>query len=271
MIVDKNLMPIGKFSKSCRLSIKALRHYDQEGLLKPAFVDQQTGYRYYSQHQASEAIMIAMLRSLDISIPRVRVILESDKAQLKEILNCEQQRMETELARQRQALHSIQRIAQAGELNPYEIAIRQEPDYTVCQRSGKTTTEGMIKDSADLIYSLFDELHKADRSYEHPVMCINEDPDKNEQIVVHACVGVNSPTPKLKHAKITTIAGGPVAWLSHRGSYHELGIAYHSLFAWAQERGHEQRAPMREIYLNDPADTPEEQLITEVMLPICAD
>jgi len=268
MIADKNLMPIGKFSKSCRLSIKALRHYDREGLLKPAFIDQQTGYRYYSRHQAPEAIMIAMLRSLDISIPLVRVILESDKAQLKEILNREQQRIETELERQQQALHSIQRIAQAGELNPYEIAIRQEPDYTVCQRSCKTTTECMIEDSANLIYTLFDELKEAGRTYEHPVMCINEDPDNNEQIVVHACVGVSSPIPQLKHTEITTISGGPVVWLSHLGSYQELGIAYHSLFAWAQERGHEQRSAMREIYLNDPADTPEEQLMTEVMLPI---
>jgi len=268
LLTNKNLMPIGKFSKSCRLSIKALRHYDREGLLKPAVIDPQSSYRYYSHEQAPKAIMIAMLRSLDISIPQIRVIMESDKTQLQNILNGEQQRMEMELTRRRQALNSIQRIAQAGELNPYNITIRHEPDYTICQKSCQTTTENMIKDSTHLIYLLLEELEKAERTYEHPVMCINENPDKNEQISVHACVGMRKPYPQLKKSKITIITGGPTAWLQHRGSYQELGIAYHSLFAWTQERGHEQRAAMREIYLNDPADTPEEELITEVLLPI---
>jgi hypothetical protein len=37
--MGETLMPIGRFSKSCRLSIKALRHYDEQGLLRPAHVD----------------------------------------------------------------------------------------------------------------------------------------------------------------------------------------------------------------------------------------
>jgi len=267
-MLKNNLMPIGKFSKSCRLSIKALRHYDREELLKPSFIDPQTGYRYYSHQQAPKAIMIAMLRSLNITIPHIRKMLDSDKNQLQKILNREQQRMEMELSRQRQALNSIQRIAQAGELNPYEIAIRHEPNFTVCQKSCDTTTESMIKDSANLIYEIFSELEQTERTYEHPVMCINEDPDKMDKITVHACVGIYEPFPTLPQAKIISIEGGPMAWLLHRGSYHELGIAYHSLFAWVQERGHEQRAAMREIYLNDPRDTEEDELMTEVMLPV---
>ncbi len=265
---NKDLMPIGRFSKSCRLSIKTLRYYDKEGLLNPAFVDQQTGYRYYSHAQAQKAIMIAMLRSLDISLSQVRTMLECDKVQLKTLLNREQQRIEVELARQQQALQSIKRIAQAGELIPYDIAIRHEPDYAVCQRSCKTTMECMIEDSANLIYALFDELQTMGRTYEHPVMCIYEDPDSSGQIIMHACVGVSKPFPQLNLADITSIDGGSAAWLTHHGSYLELGIAYHSLFAWAQQRGYEPRAAMREIYLNDPANTPDEQLITEVILPI---
>ena len=271
MPVDKNLMPIGRFSKSCRLSIKALRHYDQEGLLMPAYVDQQTGYRYYARQQASEDIMIGMLRSLEIPISKIRVILNGDKTLLKKLLSEEQIRVEKELFRQQKVLHSIQRIARAGDLSPYHIAIRHEPDYWVCQRSCKTIVESMIADSTQLIYALFETLHEAGHSIEHPVMCINEDPDRHEQIVVHACVGVGSPAPKLKDEEITTVSGGPMAWLSHQGSYQELGVAYHALFAWAQERGHDQRAAMREIYLNDPAETPEDELITEVMLPISID
>ena len=38
---------IGDFSKMSKTTIKALRYYEREGLLKPAFIDQDTSYRYY--------------------------------------------------------------------------------------------------------------------------------------------------------------------------------------------------------------------------------
>jgi len=85
---------------------------------------------------------------------------------------------------------------------------------------------------------------------------------------VHACLGVTEPHPDLSDAEVIALAGGPVAWLTHRGGYETLGLSYHALAAWAQERGHPQRAAVREIYLNDPAETPIEELLTEVLLPI---
>ena len=41
-----DLLPIGRFARATRLSVKALRHYDELGLLRPAFVDPSSGYRY---------------------------------------------------------------------------------------------------------------------------------------------------------------------------------------------------------------------------------
>ena len=72
----------------------------------------------------------------------------------------------------------------------------------------------------------------------------------------------------LKQAQLTEVPGSTVAWLTHRGAYEELGVAYHALCAWAQEQGHEQGAPMREVYLNDPAQVPIEELETQVLFPI---
>ena len=88
---------------------------------------------------------------------------------------------------------------------------------------------------------------------------------------MHACIGVVEPYPQLTNAQIVEIPGGPVAWLMHEGPYEELGLAYHSLFAWIQEHGYEQRDTMREIYKNDPAQTVASDLVTEVILPIKID
>jgi len=65
-------MPIGKFARGCRLSVKALRHYDEERLLRPAHVDERTGYRYYTHEQVRDAVTIGMLRGLGFGIPIIR-------------------------------------------------------------------------------------------------------------------------------------------------------------------------------------------------------
>ena len=45
------LYRIGMFSKMNRVTIKALRYYDEVGLLKPAYINEMTGYRYYTSEQ----------------------------------------------------------------------------------------------------------------------------------------------------------------------------------------------------------------------------
>src|SRR5262249_23656105 len=67
--VDEVLMSIGGFARLCRLSVKQLRHYDDLGLLRPAQVDPDSGYRYYRADQARDALSIGLLRSLDVPLP----------------------------------------------------------------------------------------------------------------------------------------------------------------------------------------------------------
>src|SRR5512134_3201567 len=74
----ENLLPIGRFSKMTRLSVKALRHYDELGLLVPAVVDSFSGYRYYTYSQANRAEAVRILRGLDMPLDQVRELLESD-------------------------------------------------------------------------------------------------------------------------------------------------------------------------------------------------
>ena len=52
---------IGDFSKMSKTTIKALRYYEKEGLLKPAFIDQDTSYRYY---ESSQLVDISKIISL---------------------------------------------------------------------------------------------------------------------------------------------------------------------------------------------------------------
>ncbi|QER89431.1 MerR family transcriptional regulator [Streptomyces tendae] len=83
--VDEELLPIGAFAARTRLSAKALRLYDRTGLLVPARVDADTGYRFYRAGQVERARLVALLarlvallRQLDMPLARIAEIVDAD-------------------------------------------------------------------------------------------------------------------------------------------------------------------------------------------------
>src|SRR6056297_1406547 len=69
---------IGEFSKINRITIKTLRYYDRVGLLKPAFVDDNNGYRYYTSEQLPIIHKIIALRQMDFSINEILDLLTGE-------------------------------------------------------------------------------------------------------------------------------------------------------------------------------------------------
>ncbi len=78
--MDDELLEIGQFSAASGLTVAALRHYDEVGVLKPAEVDPKTSYRRYRRNQLAEAGIICQLRSVDLPIDEVRSVLRADDA-----------------------------------------------------------------------------------------------------------------------------------------------------------------------------------------------
>ena len=70
------MLRIGEFSKLSRVSIRMLRHYDDIGLLKPAEIDQFTGYRYYSPAQLPVIGRITALKDMGFSLADIVKMLE---------------------------------------------------------------------------------------------------------------------------------------------------------------------------------------------------
>ena len=63
---------IGEFARRSRLSLKALRLYDERGVLVPARVDQASGYRYYDTAQLDRARLVVMMRQLQLPLAAVK-------------------------------------------------------------------------------------------------------------------------------------------------------------------------------------------------------
>ena len=71
------LLTIGEFSKMTYLSVKALRHYHDVGLLEPADIDPSSGYRRDTADQVATAQAIRRFRDLDMPIDQVRAVLQA--------------------------------------------------------------------------------------------------------------------------------------------------------------------------------------------------
>jgi DNA-binding transcriptional MerR regulator len=110
------LMSIGRFSRLTGLTVKALRHYDELGLLRPADVDPETGYRSYSPAQVGRAEWIRTLRRLEIPLDDVSTLLDSDDpATVKRLLVEHQRRTASRSAELRWILQRLQPLIDGRE------------------------------------------------------------------------------------------------------------------------------------------------------------
>ena len=110
--MDDELLPIGRFARLAGLTVGALRHYDEEGVLEPADVDALTGYRRYRHDQLPIARAVAALRELELSLPAIRALLEADEPELRAtILREERVRLGARTARLQRALHRLNMLS----------------------------------------------------------------------------------------------------------------------------------------------------------------
>ena len=129
------LIPIGRFSECTGLTIKALRLYDKLGLLRPAVVDFQSGFRYYSPDQVADASRIRLLRSLDMPLEDIRTVLSTTNAgSVRGQLARQRERIETQIARFRRALSLLEELENQGATSRTEGQMTQQSEESKTYR-----------------------------------------------------------------------------------------------------------------------------------------
>jgi DNA polymerase-3 subunit beta len=83
----ERLLTIGEFAEHCGLSRSALRFYDQNELLRPRLVDDETGYRYYAIGQLDRALLVRRLRGAEMPVGVLREYLEATPERREAILD----------------------------------------------------------------------------------------------------------------------------------------------------------------------------------------
>jgi DNA-binding transcriptional MerR regulator len=122
---------IGEFARRSRLSLKALRLYDERGVLAPSRVDQASGYRYYAIAQLEQARLVVMLRELQLPLAAIKELLACDPADAAARI--------AEYWRGAEAAHDERRVLADYLVNRlcgkrsamYEVATRQMPERSL--------------------------------------------------------------------------------------------------------------------------------------------
>jgi DNA-binding transcriptional MerR regulator len=126
-----DLMSIGEFARRSRLSPKALRLYDELGLLPPARIDDDSGYRYYSASQLDRARLIGALRQLQLPLAEIKLIVSLEPDAAAERIGAHWNGVEAQhTARRALAQYLIDRMRGKRHVM-YEVATREIPVRSV--------------------------------------------------------------------------------------------------------------------------------------------
>jgi DNA-binding transcriptional MerR regulator len=249
-------LTIGEFSKLCRLTVVALRHYDRVGLLRPAEVDPSTGYRYYRLDQVGAALQIGLLRSLDVSIADLRRLAEGSST-LDDLLAAQRSQLTAQIHEREKMVAVIDALAHGVNVQPYEIVRGVEPETRVVGLSVDTSWDRIESATRHALARLAVSLRRAGVRHEASSGALFPiSPDERVTVTVFAAVDefAGRALPSIQLPNVDAISA------IHRGDQRLLGYAYHALLAHVRASGLEAFGQAREHYVTTAS--------TRVVIPV---
>ena len=266
------LLPIGDFAKMTYLSVKALRHYHELGVLVPAAVDPETGYRRYTPEQVGAAQVVRRLRDLGMGLEQIKAVLHApDVATRNAGIAAHLRRMEQQLEATATTVASLRRLL---EYPPPSVAV----DYRTSRPTRVIARHAQVamEDFESWWTEAFDELHRALET----AGLSRSGPDGALYCPEFFQAGLGEVTafvPVTGEAAAgddlgTALLELPVVELAvavHRGPLGDLDQTYGALGSFVAERAIGVDGPIRENYLISPYDTADEAAhLAEVCWPV---
>jgi DNA-binding transcriptional MerR regulator len=268
------LLTIGDFSRMTHLSVKALRHYHDTGVLEPAAVDQFTGYRSYEASQVPAAQVIRRLRDLGMPLDGVKAVLAAPDAGARNAAISEHlARMERQLAQVQESVASLRALLSGPAALP-SVELRAIPAVTALAIAEMVTVEDFMTWAAGVTADLSGAL--AAGGFRR-AGCFGAlypgDFFELERAEVTVFLPVESPGTRpqggdgLGRARLTRIPAVDAAVAVHEGRIEDLDRAYAALGTEVAERFIGVDGPIREYYLAG-LETGDERWRVEVCWPV---
>lgn len=243
---------IGEFSKIAELTVKALRYYDDIGLLKPVKVDAENGYRFYDDESYRKAKVIKILKSYDFGIQEMleavpRIVEGDDLAAF--LMEKHQQLTDR--------IHSAQKLQKAIEISVESLkeAVSMGKESVVCIKEipdahiASLRYTGKYSDMGEHISELFKAVGG---SVNGPIVALYYDESFMEDgAEIEVAVPVKKSVEK-GQVKSRTLTGGKFLSVIHIGPYERLCDSYKTAMDYLEANGLKTKTPSREVYLKGP-------------------
>ena len=262
------MLRISEFSKLSHLTIKTLRFYEKEGLLKPASVDEWNHYRFYETSQLDTAARIKSYRQLGLSIEEIKAVFAG--IDVKEIL----QEKLIELTKEKHSIESrlsiINSIMEEKEMK-YQVTEKVIPEMIVY------TAETVLKNYSDIMtwipsvgqecLELNPEMNCSETAYS---FCEYLDEDyKETDIRIRYSEECTRFGKENEHIRFRTLPETKALSIYHKGSYENINETYAFLMKYAEQNGYTAAGLARECYIDGIWNKEsEEDWLTEIQLPI---
>ena len=231
----EDLIPIGQFAQASRLSQKALRLYDENGLLPPALVHPESGYRFYRLAQLRDATLIGLLRGAGMPLAEIRRVLD-DPVPVR--IDEYESSLADELEERLRILAYVRRLLKEEQM--FEVQVKQVPE----QPYESVTRRVRVDELERFVVATIDELTAAHEPAGNAFTVYHGEVNEEDDGPVEVGVPVASAAKTLPACEVAyTVAVG------EQTIFPEIIGAYDAVAAWAKANGRELAGPPREIYL----------------------
>ena len=260
---------IGEFSKLGKVSVKTLRHYDEEGLLKPGYVDGFNRYRYYLPEQLGTLCTIMRYRRAGLSIPEIRRIMDGEEPG--PILEGRMDATESERLDLERRIELLNDLMNGGRDMDYSVEVRTIPGFKAAYRHGRiekySDMTGFVFGFAEMCRESNPDVECTEDGY---CFVTYDDLEYRESdIGITYYQSVKTMGKDSGEIGFREFGDVVAACVKHVGPYDRLGEAYAAIMKWMTENGMELVDRPRECYIDGCWNREsEEEYLTEIQFPI---
>lgn len=249
------LMAIGEFSRRSRLSLKALRLYDELSLLRPASVDDSTGYRYYREEQVHLARLIGLLRGLDMPLDRISAVLDSGPGDRAEEIRSYWREVEGTMSVRLRLVDYIESYLAGRGDQMYEVRTRQVPEQQVLSIKASVLQPQLRSFLTKWMPGVAEVLDAAGVKHQtHPFVVFHGQVSEDSDGPVEVCMAFEGTVSPPDGLQVRTEPAHQELYATISKSQFEFPQileAYDAVQRYGSAHGMEMTAPPREVYFVD--------------------
>lgn len=269
---DGERLTISAFGREARLTLKALRLYDALGLLVPAFVSPESGYRYYGRGQLGRARLIGLLRQLDMPLNRIAEVLDLVGPSAADAVRAYWREVERDAATKRALVSYLEGYLRGKGESMFEVKLREVPEQKVAtiQRAVRVRDlPGFIAEAQRDLYGII--ARQDARAGKTSLVIYHGKVDEDNDGPVEVCVPFEGSVEPVGELHVHLEGGGRELYTTITKAQCEFpGIleAYDAVDAALGERGLQASAAPREVYFVSDAEVGDEDPFCDIAFPV---